>query len=426
MLRITDVKAFTVQSNFEWGGFIRIYAGDLYGTGETAGSPLAINNVIPYVRKLLIGEDALKRNRILEKLKYAFSYSGTTVYFIISAIDIALHDLIGKYLNIPVWRLIGGDRDEVRVYVDAHASKSMEIVDAALTEVFPDWIKQYGDKTRFETERMSTLTEPMVGRISTQQWNKDYTPENYAERAREIVNEGFTAVKFDLDIPTPYLKDYNSRSGQLSLKDIDYLTSIVKAVREAVGDEIDLMFDLHWKFNINTAAKICKALEPYRPRWIEDPTSAFSSLTLNMDEINLVTQKCCVPIATGENLFTYYQFKDLLKTGISIWTPDLTKAGGITEGVKISELASLFDIEISPHNIASPIGAMAAAHAMSVANTFGGVLEWHAHDLPFWNDIVKPKRRIIDRGFIRLTDEPGLGIDLDMDAMKKIWSDFEI
>ena len=422
MLKITDVKAYTVQANFEWT-FVRIYAGDLYGTGETVSAP-GIMGFVPYVKKLLIGEDALKRSRILEKLKDAFSYSGTTAYFIISAIDIALYDLVGKYLNVPIWRLIGGDRDEIRVYVDAHASKSMEIVDAAQTEVFPDWVKQYGE-VRFETERVSALTEPVVGRVSTQRWNEDYTPENYARRAKEIVNEGFTAVKFDLDIPTPHSKSYNSRSGQLSLKDIDYLTSIIKAVRDAVGDDIDLMFDLHWKFDVNTAIKVCRALEPYRPRWIEDPTSAFSSLTLNIDEISLITQKCGIPIATGENLFTYYQFKDLLKAGVSIWTPDLTKAGGITEGIRISDLASLFDIEISPHNIASPISTMAAAHTMSRANTFG-VLEWHAHDLPFWNDIIKPKKRIIDKGFIKLTDEPGLGIDLDIDAMKKIWPGFEI
>lgn len=422
-LKITDVKIGVVQANFEWA-FVKIEAGEYYGIGET-DSPPNIKNLEPYIKKLLIGEDAFKRSRILEKLRYAFSYAGTTAYFLISAIDIALHDLIGKYLNVSIWRLLGGDRDSIRVYVDAHASKSMEIIDAVQTEVTPEWIRFYGEQLRFETKRMTTLTEPMVGRISTQQWNEDYSPENYAKRAKEIVNEGFTAIKFDLDIPTPYMKDYNSRSGELSLKDIDYLASIVKAIRDTVGDEVDVMFDLHWKFNINTAIKLCKALEPYKPKWIEDPTPALTSLTNNFDEIALITQKCSIPIATGENLFTYYQFKDLLKAGVTIWTPDLTKAGGITEGIRISDLAYLYDIEISPHNIGSPVATIAAAHAMSKAGTFG-VLEWHAHDLPFWNEIIKPRRKIIEKGFIKLTDDPGLGVDLDINEMKKYWPDFSL
>ncbi len=423
MIKITDVKVSTVQANFEWT-FVRIYSGDLYGTGETVSAP-GIMGMVPYVKKLLVGEDVLKRRRILEKLRYAFSYAGTTAYFIISAIDIALYDLIGKYLNIPIWRLLGGDRERIRVYVDAHASKSMEIVDAAQTEVFPDWLKQYGGESKFETERMVSLTEPMVGRVSTQRWNEDYTPENYAKRAKEIIGEGFTAVKFDLDIPTPYLKDYNSRSGQLSLRDIDYIASIVKTIRDVVGDDVDIMFDLHWKFDVNTAIRICKAIEPYKPRWLEDPTPALTSLTQNFDEITLITQNCSISIATGENMFSYYQFKDMIKAGIRVWTPDLTKAGGITEGIRIADLAYLYDIEISPHNIASPIGTMAAAHAMSASGTFG-ILEWHAHDLPFWNEIVKPRKKIIENGFIVLTDEPGLGIELDIETMKKIWPEFNL
>jgi len=418
-LRISDVRVSVVQANFEWG-FVKVYAGELYGVGEASNAP-GLKAMEPYLRRLLVGEDAFRVRRILEKLRYAFAYSGTTVWHVISAVDIALHDLIGKYLNVPLWRLLGGDRDRIRVYVDAHASKSMEVVDAANLEVEAPWVRQ----ARFETERMVVKNEPMVGRVSTQRWNEDYAPENYAKRAKEIVNEGFNAVKFDLDIPTPYLKDYNVRSGQLSLRDIDYLVSVVRAVREAVGDDVDIMFDLHWRFDVNTAIKLCKALEPYRLRWLEDPTPALTSLTINLEELELITRNCSIPIASGENMYGYYQFKDMLKAGIRVWTPDLAKAGGITEGLRISDLAYLYDIEISPHNIGSPIATLAAAHVMSAAGTFG-VLEWHAHDLPFWGDIIKPKRRIIDKGFVVLTEDPGLGVNLDEDVMKRLWPNFEL
>jgi L-alanine-DL-glutamate epimerase-like enolase superfamily enzyme len=124
-------------------------------------------------------------------------------------------------------------------------------------------------------------------------------------------------------------------------------------------------------------------------------------------------------------MYTVNQFKDLLNAGVRVWAPDIVKAGGVSEGVRIAELASMYDIEYSPHNTASPIGTMAHAHVASVANTFG-VLEFHGHDIPFWGEIIKPKRRIIENGFIRLGDEPGLGIDLDLDAMRRYWPDLEL
>ncbi len=126
-------------------------------------------------------------------------------------------------------------------------------------------------------------------------------------------------------------------------------------------------------------------------------------------------------------MYTVYQFKDLLGTGIRVWAPpDLAKAGGIGEGVKIADLASMYDIEMSPHNIGSPIATMAHAHVASMANTFG-MLEFHGHDIPFWNSIIKPKKQLIDKGFIELSDEPGgLGIDLDMSEIRKIWPNFDL
>lgn len=202
------------------------------------------------------------------------------------------------------------------------------------------------------------------------------------------------------------------------------MAEIVKAVRESVGNEVEIMFDLHWRYNLNTAIRICKSLEPYRLRWLEDPTPAIMAVP-NYDELKLLTSQCSVPIETGENLYTVYQFKDLLNTGTRVWAPDIVKAGGITEGRRIAELAATYDIEYSPHNIASPIGTMAHAHVGSIANTFGFV-EFHGHDVPFWNEIVKPKRRIIGDGVIKLTEDPGLGVDLDDEVMRKYWPDYNL
>ncbi|AAK43103.1 mandelate racemase/muconate lactonizing enzyme family protein [Saccharolobus solfataricus] len=417
-LKITDFKVFVAQANFEWA-FVRIYSKDLYGTGEAGPAP-GLKGMESEFIQLLIGEDAFKVNRIAEKLRYATLYSGTTVYHLISAINIALYDLIGKYLNVPIYKLLGGDKTEIPVYVDAHGGKGLEAINALHLPVNLPWIKE----AEVETNRLITTNNPVHGRLSMEKWNEDYSPEAYAKRALKMKNEGYKAMKFDLDVPTPYIDLRRVRNGDLSLKDIDYMVDIVKAVRESVGDEVEIMFDLHWRYNLNTAIRICKALEPYRLRWLEDPMPAIMAVS-NYDELKLLTSQCSVPIETGENLYTVYQFKDLLNTGVRVWAPDIVKAGGITEGRRIAELAAMYDIEYSPHNIASPIGTMAHAHVGSIANTFGFV-EFHGHDVPFWNEIVKPKRKIIEDGVIKLTDDPGLGIDLDDEVMRKYWPTYEL
>ena len=420
-LRITRVTAFTVQANFEWT-FVRVYAGDEYGTGEAGPTPGA-RDVALRLGKLLVGEDAFKINRILQKLRWATLYAGTSTYHLISAIDMALYDLIGKHLNLPVYALLGGDRTEIPVYVDAHAGKSMEVVDSTLTPVETPWLSE---AKGFETARVVSPS-PVHGRLTAEKWNEDYSPEAYAKRARELKAEGWRAIKFDLDVPTPYSDPRRLRSGRLNNAEVNYLASLARAAREAVGDDVELMFDLHWRYDVPTTLSLCRALEDVRPHWIEDPTPAITTLT-NFDELRVITSSCRVPIEVGENLYTVYQFKDLIGTGVAVWAPDPAKVGGITELRRVEELASLYDIEVSPHNIGSPIATMAAAHAASVANTFGA-LEFHGHELPFWNDLVKSKKRVIDvaaGGVIRLTDEPGLGVELDEEVARKYWPNFEL
>ncbi len=419
-LKITRVTYFTVQANFEWT-FVRVYAGEEYGTGEAGPTPGA-QAIAQRLGNLLVGEDAFKVNRILQKLRWATLYAGTSSYHIISAIDMALYDLLGRHLNLPVYALLGGDRTEVPVYVDAHGGKGLEAMDSTLIPVQPPWLAEAKEVERGRIVAPS----PVHGRLTAEVWNEDYTPESYARRAKELKAEGWKAIKFDLDVPTPFSDPKRLRSGRLSNAEINYLASIARSVREAVGDDVDIMFDLHWRYDVNTGIALCRALEPVRPRWVEDPTPAVTTIS-NLDELRLLTSSCSTPIEVGENLYTWYQFKDLVGTGVRVWAPDAAKVGGISEMRRVEELASMYDIEVSPHNIASPIGTMAAAHAASVSNTFG-VLEFHGHDLPFWNDLVRSKKRVIDAagGIIRLTDEPGLGVELDEEVARRLWPGFEL
>ncbi|MCI4460555.1 MAG: hypothetical protein JHC13_06665 [Acidilobus sp.] len=155
-LKITGFSHFTVQANFEWT-FVRVYAGDLYGTGEAGPTPGA-SEIAERLGRLLMGEDALKVNRVLQKLGWATLYAGTSAYHIISAIDMALYDLVGKYLNVPVYVLLGGDRAEIPVYVDAHGGKGLEAMDSTLIPVEPPWLAEAK-----EVEKGATVPMPVHG-----------------------------------------------------------------------------------------------------------------------------------------------------------------------------------------------------------------------------------------------------------------------
>jgi gluconate/galactonate dehydratase len=372
------------------------------------------------LRRILVGEDALKVTRIQEKLESAGLYGGSSFYHTISAVNIALHDLIGKHLNIPVWELLGGSREKIPLYVDAHAGTGLSAMDSLQLPLEVESLDDFAVKVRNKEGDSS----PLMGRLTEENWSDVYKPEEYARRAKNLVRDGYQGIKFDLDIPTPYTTENRLRSGQVSLKEVEYMGYIAKAIRDGIGDETELMFDFHWRYNLNSAARICRTLEPYKLRWVEDLTPAQRSVT-NFDELKMLAGNSTIPIATGENLYTSYQFKDLIDSGVTVWTPDLAKTGGITEGRRISELASMYDFEFSPHNISSPIGTMASAHACSIASTLG-FLEFHSHGFPLWNNIAKSAHRLIEGGFIELHDAPGLGVELDEKILKGNYPNFDI
>ncbi len=408
VLKITDVRAGTVLGNYHWT-FVRIYAGKEYGTGEGFFAP-QLEGIIHEMGRLLKGEDALQITKLVDKLRWASVPSGEsgTNYHAISAIEIALLDLIGKHRGVPIYELLGGKfRDDVRVYADAHAGKSLEAMDTMLLPMEPAWMKEVGAK------RKRLDTSPLHGRTAMEEYTEEFSPESYASRAKEVKREGYTAIKFDLDVPTPYTKDYNRASGSLSNKEAKFLSGLVGRVREAVGEDVDILFDIHWRFNLQSATRIAKSIEKYDVMWLEDPVPPSNPYLLN-----LIAEATTTPIATGENLYTRYGFREVNASKVRIVTPDALKAGGLIETKFIAETAGMNEKTVSPHNIGSPIGTMAQAH-LSAAIANMGVLEFHGHDVPIWYKLVKGGDRIIDQGFIRLTDEAGLGIELDESVARK-------
>lgn len=404
-LKITRVTSATVEGNYHWV-YARVYAGELYGTGEGFYAP-ELEGVIRQFGRLLIGENALEINRLYEKMFWASVPSGATGvnFHAISAIETALLDLVGKYRNAPVYSLLGGKlRDKVRIYVDTHAGKSLEAIDAVLLPTKPKWMIEAGTG---EDASLEEEEEPIHGRMTTGKFSNEFTPEAYASRASAMKTEGYTAIKFDLDVPTPYTQQYNLSSGSLTNRETTYLAGLVGAVRDAVGHETDILFDLHWKFNAQSSIGLAKAIEPYHVMWLEDPVPP-----RDPSLIDVVATATSTPIATGENLYGRYEFLPLLSTKTRIVTPDAMKAGGLMETKLIAQMAGVKEMVLSPHNIGSPIGTVAHAHIAAAVPNFG-VLEFHGHDVPIWPKLVRRGNEIIKSGFITMTDEPGLGVELD-------------
>jgi gluconate/galactonate dehydratase len=398
-LKITSVTSATVEGNYHWV-YARVYAGELYGTGEGFFAP-DLGGVINQFGRLLVGEDALEINRLVEKMRWASipsGFSGVNAHAI-SAIEIALLDLVGKYRNIPVYSLLGGKiRENIRIYVDTHAGESLEAIDSVLLPTRPKWMPGEDGKL--------SENEPIHGRMMTGRFSDEFTAKSYASRAKMMKDEGFTAIKFDLDVPTPYTRQYDLQSGSLSNSETRYLSELVGAVREAVGDEIDILFDLHWRYNVQSSIGLAKAIEPYGVMWLEDPVPPGDPSL-----IDLVASATSTPIASGENLYGRYEFLGLLTTRMRIVTPDALKTGGILETRLIAQMAQIKEMILSPHNIGSPIGTMAQAHIAASVPNFG-VLEFHGHDVPIWPKMVK-ENNLIESGFISLSEKPGLGVELD-------------
>jgi L-alanine-DL-glutamate epimerase-like enolase superfamily enzyme len=399
-MKIKKVTTAVVEANFDWT-FVKVETDSgLTGIGEAFCSP-GLTKVIKEFGSLLIGKDPLQIEPLVRDMRYAGSPSGSSglIFHAITGIETALWDIIGKHLDAPLWQLFGGSyREKVQIYADCHAGDALESLDPLLQPRKPAW------------DRSKSQWSPDIGTYSPEILD-DYTPEAYAEKAKKMVAEGFTALKFDLDVPNPYSRDkYNS---SLSNEEINYLASLMKGVRDAVGSGIDIAADCHWKFSPDASIRLANALAPYKLLWLEDPIQPE-----NIDAMRYVTDRSPVPILSGENLYGRYGFREIIeKQAVSIVAPDFQKTGGLSEARRIAEMADSYYMPVAPHNISSPIGTMASVHLSAAIPNFL-VLEWHASDVPFWNDIVN-ESHIIQNGFVKIPDKPGIGLTLNEDTIRK-------
>jgi L-alanine-DL-glutamate epimerase-like enolase superfamily enzyme len=402
-VKITRLKTAVVEGNFDWT-FVRLETDEgLVGLGECFFAP-GLTAILSSLEPLLAGEDPRDIQRLFRKLQLATSGAGSVagiLYNGISGIEAALWDLLGQSLGVPIYRLLGGKfRDKIRIYADCHGGEGLESLDECLRSRGASWDPErhlHTAKDYYDSDAAAVAS----------------SPEDYRRQALKKRAEGFTALKFDLDVPGTENVDPHNRG--LTNRGIDHMVKLIGAVYDAVGKDTDIAVDCHWRYNASDVIKVARELEPFRLMWLEDPVPPN-----NLAALKEVSSKVRVPIATGENLFLFEGFEEMIAAqAVSVVTPDLQKVGGLVIAKSIAQFADVHTMPIAPHNISSPVGTLASAHfCASIPNFLA--LEYHASDVPFWNElVVGMPNPIIQNGFITLTEKPGLGVTLNEEVARR-------
>jgi L-alanine-DL-glutamate epimerase-like enolase superfamily enzyme len=402
-MKIIRLKTAVVEGNFDWT-FVRIETDEgIHGLGECFFAP-GLTSILRSLEPVIRDEDPRDVHRLFRKLQLATSGAGSIagiVYNAISGIEAALWDILGQSLGVPIYRLLGGKfRDNVRIYSDCHGGAALESLDEVLRSRPPSWMPQDQEH----------VARDYFGKPDT---SAPSTPEDYRKQALSMRAQGFTALKFDLDVPGTHGADLHNR--HLSPREIDRMVELIASVYAAVSKDTEIAVDCHWRYNVSDAVALAKELERFHLLWLEDPVPPNNAAVLKA-----VSSKVRVPIATGENLFLFEGFEDLIAShALSIVTPDLQKVGGLSMARRIAEFGDAHGIPVAPHNISSPVGTMASVHLCAAIPNFLA-LEFHASSVPFWNDLVDGMTKpIIQNGFIKVPEKPGLGIKLNEDVARR-------
>jgi galactonate dehydratase len=371
-MKIIDVKTFVVANPPPgFGGryfvFLKLITdAGIEGLGEVYSLPFhphVVEKMIKdVVERYVLGKEPYDIERIWRSV-YGSGFTqhpDLTMMGILSGIEMACWDIVGKDVGKPVYKLLGGQvHEKLRSY----------------TYIYP----KPGDKT-------DVYADPVLA----------------AERAAEYLAMGFTALKFD---PAGPYTIYDGR--QLSLTALDRCETFMRLLREAVGLKADLLFGTHGQMTAAGAIRLARRLEPYDPLWFEEPMPPD-----NPREMGKVARSTTIPIATGERLSTKYDFVRLLEEGsAAILQMNLGRVGGILEAKKIAAMAEAYHVQIAPHLYCGPVVGAANIQLAVCSPNFliqESILDWSG----FHAEILKKPIQWQD-GYIIPPTEPGLGVELN-------------
>lgn len=376
-MRIAEIETFAVTNPPpSFGGryfvFVKLTTDDgIVGYGEHYGAsfrPAVVKAMLNDVAgALLIGNDPFLIERFFRSA-YGRGFTARpdlSMAGVISALEMACWDIIGKALDKPVHALLGGQvRDAVRSY----------------TYLYPE-----------PDDDSDVYLDPGLA----------------AQRAAEYVDRGFTAVKFDPAGPYASVGGY-----QPLLERIELAANYCSAIREAVGTRADLLFGTHGQFTPSGAIRLARRLEPFDPLWFEEPVPPD-----DLAGMSKVRRHTSIPIAAGERLATKVEFAQLISAGaIDIIQPDLGRCGGLLEGKKIAAIAEAHGIQIAPHCYSGPIIGAANVQLAACTPNFlilEAIKDWGG----FHAELLEAPLRLQD-GHTVVPTGPGLGVELDEDVAR--------
>ena len=377
-MKLKKIKTFVVGNPPPFFGgrywiFVKLITDkDIIGYGEVYSVPFhpeVVSKMIEDVfERYVKNKDPFK----IEKLWRTIYSSGYTqrpdisLMGIISGIEMACWDIIGKELNKPIYELLGGQvHKKLRSYTYLYPKKS-------------DKVNIYED---------ANLA---------------------AERANEYIEKGFTAFKFD---PVGSYSPLDPR--EISLEELIKIENFVKTIHDSVNKKSDILIGTHGQMTTSSAIRLAKRLEKFDPMWFEEPVPPE-----NFEEMGKVALSTSIPIATGERLATKYEFSKILESkGASIIQMNLGRAGGILEAKKIAGLAETHYAQIAPHLYCGPIVGAANIQISTCSPNFlilEGVKEWDG----FYSEILKDPIEW-KKGYVFPSKKPGLGVELNENVLKK-------
>ncbi|HYL73618.1 MAG TPA: mandelate racemase/muconate lactonizing enzyme family protein [Bryobacteraceae bacterium] len=360
-MHIAKIETFIAGNPWKNWLFTRVWTDDgIYGVGEgtlnyfTKTVETAIHELAP----LVTGMDPFQIEIISQRLiRDVYSEGGQIHMCAVAAIEIACCDIIGKATNQPIYNLWGGRcHQRLRAYANG-------------------WYR--GPRT----------------------------PESFAAKAKSVAARGYTALKFD---------PFGSAWRTLPRDDFDLSMDIVRAVREAVGDSVDLLIEGHCRFNVATAVEVARCIEPMRPAWFEEPVPH-----TNIAAMIEVARRSPVPIATGESFSTKQQFAELLKhEAVSILQPEPLNLGGLFATRQIAGMVDAHYGVIAPHSAQGPVCSAACVQLNASSPNFFIHEIFDEFNEPWEKEIVINPVEVKD-GYIEIPDRPGLGIDLNIEEIAR-------
>jgi len=373
-MRIKEIKTWLVEGiKYNWT-LIKVYTDDgLTGIGEATnwpGSPL-VEAACRHIGERLVGEDPARIDYIWTKLYRDMNWLGQSgpLLSAISAMDIALWDIMGKIAGLPVDNLLGG---------------------------------AYREKVQLEANYRFLSGQG--------------TAEDYAQAARAMAAKGFTACKFDPFAHVNYLYG-TDLSSNLSLTEDQKRTALDRlcAVQDALGPGFPIAVETHAMLNGPTAVEMAHriAAKGINCMWYEEPAGPEFP-----DAIAAIKRQIPLPVCVGERLHSRFMCRPILeRQAADILMPDITRCGGVSELRKIASLAECYNVPIAPHNPNGPISTIASAHVSAAIPNFFRQ-EFMVTDVP-WRDTVLDRPLPIENGFFALDDRPGLGFDLIEEEMER-------